>query len=730
MVRNAGSGRIQSGRTMRRRGSIYAVVVGLLSVLMLLFFLLSTRMSRQVRLITLSDRTQTALIFLEAWAGDIVSQIRLGLSRGDARLIQSFTQPGTAGRPALAYQPGNTLRALAASLDIDLSQPPEMVFTDIRPLNLPECLSQPANPEGQEKGGVLAITCKTTFYSKSYSLTERVPFRVTARLTPVMRQFALFADQFHLEQPVPQGAADQVNVLPIERGNRTGAPGGAGVNGYPWNLMPTQKSIYDPVRNGFVFLGNADRPIVLNLAGELMYRKGDMTDLWEITPSCFPAIDPGGASFSALPMFLNAEGEVITIRALPVPLRKADTFARLGLMGFSRELADSAGGPYAGTILTLDYLLADDPGFAPFKAQRRFLGVASALKLVGRNLEPYLAPDASLAPPVRRIFGNVWQRFFVTSLWSWPSSAGLGDPLFYRSAPGFKPPPGRTWGGTRFQFEPVSGTYADFMSRTVSGDPAALAGSEENRLAIPASRDAQGRPKLAGPADFTGVDGIRMSGKFEELPGQWFKSLHEPAVSIDRSVRSRISRCFRNQEEFKAWAGVPENRLWIDGVVAVDGPLELADFYGSDIRGGVVLVQGPITLGAITRGFAPANPSRPLITDPAFFRFINGLTGDKMLTFVSLTGEPITLTSDVQLGVQLISFRPGLGAPETFISWKDGRRVLLAGGVAVSTLQLAQRAQEFRSMPDFFYAPGMAEPAMPLAVAILDEREEFDFHAE
>ncbi len=718
------------GEHASRRGSIYVVVVGLLSVLMLLFFLLSTRMSRQVRLVTLSDRTQTALIFLEAWTGDIVSQIRLGLARGDADLIRSFTQPGTAGRPALAYQPSATLRALADDLDIDLSQPPDLAFTDIKPLNLPECLSPPATAEGQEKGGILAITCRTSFYSKSYTLTERVPFRVTARLTPVIRQFALFADQFHLEQPVPQGAADQVNILPIERGNRTSSPGGAGVDGFPWNLMPTARQFHDPIKNGFVFLGASDRPIVLNLAGELTCRQGEMSDMWQITPACFPAIDPGGASFSALPMFLNQEGDVITIRALPIPLRKPSTSARIGLMGFSRELADAAAGPYAGTILTLDYLLADDPGFASYRSQRRFLGVASALKLLGRNLEPLLPPDFPYPPPLRTIFGNVWQRFFVTSLWSWPSSAGLGDPLFYKANPSFRPPPGKTWSGNRFEFEPNAGIYADFMSRTVSGDPGALSESGENRMAIPANRDAQGRPRLAKPSDFAGVDGIGVTGRFEDLPGQWFKSLREPATAVDRSVLGRISRCFRTQDEFKTWAGISENRLWVDGVVAIDGPLELGDFFGTDIRGGVVLVQGPITLGAITRGFVPADPAKPLVADPGFFPFVNGLPGDRMLTFVSLTGEPITLTSDVQLGVQLVSFRPGLSAPETFVTWKDGRRVLLAGGVAVSTLNLAQRAREFRSLPDIYYAPGMAEPRMPLAVSILDEREGFDFHAE
>lgn len=726
---NAPAGRPASGPRVPARGSVYLLVIGILSVMILLLFGLSRRMSRQVQLMTLSDQTQTAFYLLEACVEDVVSQIRLGLKNGDPALVRSFVRPVTGGAPDLVYHPSQSLEALAAELKATLAGPPALRFTDFRPLPYPEGVAAlPA--EVQEQEGCVAVTCRLTLRGRSFRLEERVPFKVVARLTPVLREFILFCDQMHLEQGSIAGDADGINILQVQDGEHPDAltPGYAGIAGKPWNLMPNNSNPFDAHANGKIFLGRSDRPIVLNLAGEATYRQGDMSELFHVTPQTFPAINPDGASFTPLPVFPDAEGRMLSLRTLQLPLEVRDSYALLGLLGFGLELADDHGGPYAGTLLTMDYLLNGDPGFATYRSQRRHLAPAAAVKLLGRNFQRYIPPEVPYLPPVRQIFGRVYQRFLLASLWTFPGCAGVGIPLPFRDDPGFLPEDGLTWDGTRFPFRLPRGTYADYMSRSLSSG-GSFAAIPAARI-LPANRDARGEPKEIHAADFASRDHLALSCAFEEFAARWFRPFADPGPDPGATVLGRISRCFTSQDEFKTWAGLPQGRLWVDGVVAIDGPLELEDFDGTDVRGGVVLVNGPISLGAITRGFTPSDPGRPLCVDAGFNTLINTMKPEQVLTFVSLTGDPITLRDDVQIGVQLISCRPGLGSPVDLIRWEKGQRVALAGGVAVSTPYLVHRVAGFRSVPDFFYVPGMASEPTPMAVSILEEREGYDFAVE
>ncbi len=712
-----------------RRGSIYLLAAGLLSLLILLIFAISSHTSGRARLVTLADRKQTALYALEACYGDIISQLRVKIKNHDESLISSFIAATAGQNPEFEYSPGQTLSDMLSGLQVNFKRH-EIVFEDINPLSYPPVINFPADRQPEKKGR-LKIECEVNYVDHDYRLTVRVPFKTVFTLTPVLRQFILFADRIDLEQPEKIGGGDRLNIIPVSHGAiDTSAALSTGGDRLPlclgMSIKPPEQINRDNHKEGYVFLGRSDKNIVLNLAGETQPGEGDLADLWQVTPSCFKPINI--TDLQIINASISTVNGSIQNKTLSVPLKGRNTRANLRLAGFCKELA-APEGPW---MKDLAYSLERDETFRRFDSAREKLALSSGLKLFGPSFEAG-AISARIPYPrnVRNIFGRVFSRFFVLGYFDFPS-AYLNTKLLFNDNSGYNPPDGKSSFGETYPFEIESGTYRNYMSRLMSGDPAANADFDHRN--IPANLDESGTPKLFSHADFRGTDGVTLKEPLDNFASQWIYSLHsellrnEPA-RIDSSIIGRITRVFRNQEDFKTAAGLSDGKLLIDGVVAIDGDLTLEDLPATtEIRGGVILVNGKISIGNLARGFVPQiEPPTQLMLTNAYRDYLRTLKAEDILTLISLTGDQIILTDNVQMGVHLISLKQ-LEAPEPMLTYKNPGKVMFAGAIAVSTPDLANLTRQFRDeLPLFSFPPEMATEKPPMAVVINDELEGYEY---
>ncbi|HEY9069695.1 MAG TPA: hypothetical protein VIV61_05525 [Candidatus Ozemobacteraceae bacterium] len=707
-----------------QRGTITVILLGLISVIVVFAFSISRRLSSHTQLLTVGDHTQIARYFLESYAGDLLRQVAAQANTDGSEIHTAFRRPdaGDAALTLPSYKPNSLLSELQKELGIEFTGTPKIGIRGVKPLLYPEVVQPPETLRGTEKHGYLSVSCSIRFNKKPYYISLRVPFMVTMRMTPVLREFVLFCDRIHLEQQRPYGSQDRINITFTKDSDhpKDVPPAYSAYKGQPWILWPTPGFETDRNRCGRVFLGADDRPIYLNLAGEKNFQ-GFMSDLWQVFPEWIK-VNKAGTKFQLQPIFLDTTGKAISLRGIDVPLKFRNHLAKIGILGFCHEITpDADDGLFANSSRDLRDIMGPDPAFqALVNENPQALALASSLKLFGKNGEP-ADPDNPYYGPAREVFGKVFGRFLMITFFEYPSAQGGGQPLPYNPNSAFVPPPFATFNNvSEVTFEPAEPgqRYGDYMSRVVSGGLDVAAAADSYLCVNPESKKTR-RP--FGFTEFAPADGTRLKGRFDAFGPAWFsidpkKKAGDPLLP---TVQSRISRTFPNQAAFLKYAGDGKTTFRVDGVVYVKGDLTLGDITATDVRGGVVLVEKEIRLGNITRGIDFSQPEKALI--PELTKKIAELKQDELLTFVSLSGRPIKLAGDKQVGVQLVSMSPTVGVPCTQITWEAIKRPVFCGGIAVNTPNMAERVREFGRAgadPIFFYVPAMADPKPSTSVCI------------
>ena len=755
-----------------KKGNITIILLGLISVMLIMVVALSKRMTGHTQLLTLSDYTQITRYFLESYAGDVLQQINMNVNEPDSELYNAFRGPP--GRQKLKtgfYKPAAMLKKLADELKIELQLPPEIVFSQAEELGYPPGFDCPNDFKGSEKKGLLEIVCKAKFHGRQYALRVQYPFTVVMRMTPVLKDFMLFVDKIAAEQGRDKiGPNDHLNIMftkegkhPEEADSQALSHAGnirvkSGFKYRPMILLPPldETEYNSPELSGKVFLGPSDEAVYLNLAGDTREAVADapgsdsdaeftasVGEMFLVSPETLKVADVT-RDFDFVPVFMNKNGEFIRMMGQDVEL-KHKHIAKMGILGFSNEIVPEIGEIFKDTAYAPEDFFNKGSGASEFWQKLEgyghgYMAFSSGLKLMG--IRPDIGGHAR-----RQIFSNVLGRFFVMTFW-WPPSGG-GEPLKYdenRSPTDF--PEREVYGSVKYSFQPLldSQKYQDFMSRMVSGknwNP--RSGSADNLpdgfMPMNADFDKQSK-KIFMHGQFKANDGFAARDKLEELGRSWF-AVEEAKDKTAKGAESRVGRTYMSGEEFLEAAGVKQGKFKVNGIVYVKGPLKVPPLKmkNEEIGGGVVLVDGPISLESITRGydidtgqFKLGPPGNMLGRGPAydFYKKIKTeITQESFLTFVSLRGDPITIKGEALIGVQLICLNDQNNTPYDQIMWSSGIRkeIVFVGGIACNYLNLPKRLEEFGQIksscsllkaPFFMYHSAMAAQKPALAVQMME----------
>lgn len=747
-------------RLLYRKGNITILLVGLISVMLVMVVALSRRISGHTQLLTLSDYTQISRYFLESYAADVMQQIKFGANSQDGPIFKVFRD--TAENQvvnASFYQPSPMLTKLAQELDTRIKLPPEITVTTKKELEYPNGFDCPNNLKGMEKEGLLEIVCKTIFKGREYVLRIQYPYSVVMRMTPVIKDFALFIDRIAEEQGNEKiGPDDNINIMYTKEGSHPSVIDSSVLSlaqhrrlrpGVPYRplilLHPQDASEYaDPRTSGKVYLGPSNRPVYLNLAGDTREQADvSMGELFLVSPAAFEVADDN-TEFEHIGVFVNRSGEFVPMMGIDIKL-KHNHSAKVGVLGFSHEIVPALGSIFAGTAYGPEDFFSSGSGASVFWRKLEgygegYMALSSGLKLMG--MKP---PQGSI--PAREVYGNVLARFFLLTFW-WPPSGG-GEPLKYdetRSGTDF--PSREVYGSVKYHFEPVDSTqrYQQFMSRLTSGsewNPPATWNPDRDTPpegAIPYNFDfkattTQLAKKVYRNADFRANDGFLARQRLDAL-GQWWFAIHDGRATTapTKGIEQRVGRVFSSGEEFLDAVGLNEGNFQVNGVVYINGPLRLPPLTMSNNRigGGVVLVDGPIELANITRGYDFDTDSLNLIeTEKLYQTWKTEITQDNFLTFVSLSGDPIRITGEALVGVHLINLKDQYRRPYDQIIWTEAvnKEILFCGGLALNYLNLPERLREFGRItsacnvlkaPFFMYHSAMAADKPSFAVQIME----------
>jgi hypothetical protein len=743
------------GILRKKRGNITIILLGLISVMLILVLALSRRMSGHTQLLTLSDQTQITRYFLESYAGDVLQQINSSVNQLDSENFRIFRESGNNRNVDTSfYNPSAMLKDLAAELKAEIELPPEIIFSKVEPLDYPPGFDCPNDFLGKEKKGLLEIVCKARFQERDYALRVQYPFSVVMRMTPVVKDFVLFADRIAREQGHEKiGRDDNLNIMYTRNGehppiidpevlsrmpHRRLKPG---VKYRPLILQPAWDAaeFSNPRLSGKVFLGPSDESVFLNLAGDNR-KKADnsMGELFLISPETFKVADQN-TSFDHIGVFMNQNGGYTNMLGMNIELQHKH-IAKMGIMGFSYEIVPELGSIFAGTAYEPADFFNEGSASSDFYQKIEgygtgFMAMASGLKLMG------IKPRGGVLP-AREIFGNVLSRFFVLTFW-WPPSGG-GEPLKYDENRGANDFPSReVFGVTEYHFKPASPDqkYQDFMSRLVSGKdwrPTSKTPPEGFVEYNIDSRVTTGRQSRAlfNYQDFEANDGFRVKNRLDELGRQWFKinDVNSALTTVDAGVQRRVGRTFASGDEFLKASGYEEGAFNVNGVVYVAGRLKMPalNMANDKIGGGVILVDGPIEIDNITRGYnIDTNSLNIGEVGNLYQKWRSEISQDSFLTFVSLSGEPIIIKGETLLGVHLINLEDKYGRPYDQITWSSAinKEILFCGGLACNYLNLPERLREFGRIdsacsvtkaPFFLYHSAMAAPKPSVAVQIME----------
>ncbi len=315
-------------------------------------------------------------------------------------------------------------------------------------------------------------------------------------------------------------------------------------------------------------------------------------------------------------------------------------------------------------------------------------------------------PEGNFASPTRQIFGNVFGRFFVFSFFHCHDGAevplkyqptstiseynennreefiekGLLSPEYVRSDEERKTMydlrPKYPEGLSEYEQDRF---YQKLMSKIISGMPAYdKTNNEQNYLKdgngthqflfMPLNFDfdpSVNKNKVFDERDFAPCDGFLLADSsadkdnpnqfnayhFDDFGKDWF---NPEDTNASAAVEARIGRSFIDsfdgsksaQDKFKEAVGYP-NKFIINGVVYVGGDLDLdkdMDLKPGDCSGGVVLVDGNITLPNITRGEKIENISmnKVFVGDNSYYSHWTNpnsnsyIATDSIITFVCL----------------------------------------------------------------------------------------------
>ncbi len=771
-----------------KKGNITIILLGLVSVMLIMVMGLSRRMSNHTQLLTLSDYTQISRYFLESYAGDILQQINLDANKPGSYLYKVFRDPpSTRELNASFYEQSGKLSEMAAELGIEIKSPPTISFSDAKTLAYPPGFKCPPNLEGREKSGLLEIVCQARFYGRMYTLNVQYPYTVVMRMTPVIKDFVLFADSIAREQGADKiGPNDNLNIM-LTRDGKHPPEFDSGIvnhnrmrpgNKYrPMVMLPP----LDPVEyassavSGKVFLGPADDSIFLNLAGDTREEELDTVgqagsglvsasvgELFLVTPDTFRVFD-SASKYQYMSVFQKPDGTQVRMMGMEVPI-KYNQLAKMGILGFSQEIVPQySESIFSGAAYTVEDFLNSGSSAGEFWRKLKdsgsgygegFMALASGLKLMG--LKP---DDINFGHVNRQVFGNVLSRLFVLTFW-WPPSGG-GVPLKYDENRNPNDFPTTTVSLYTYDFEPLYPhlRFQDFMSRMVSGknwNPHLSSPGQFPDGFMPYNYDSappEPKKRIFSSSNFIANDGFKADNPLDLMARNWFKVASENDTTSLNGVEIRIGKSFASGEEFLEAAGIASDKFMVNGIVYVSGPLKVPalTMKNENIGGGVVLVDGPIELENITRGyklntndFKLGNYGAMLFSGPAFDHYQKWKTEisqENFLTFVSLRGDPITIKGEALLGVHLINLTPRQSSPYGQIVWAPSVRkeIVFCGGIACNFLDLPARLLEFGRIdsscrhlraPFFMFHSAMAAPEPAYAVQLKENMRGYMLTAE
>lgn len=751
-----------SWKLHRKKGNITIILLGLISVMLVMVMALSKRMTGHTQLLTLSDYTQITRYFLESYVGDVLQQINAQINDPDSELYQAFR--GAPGRQKLStafYKPAGLLKKLSDELKVEMQLPPEIVFSHAEALPYPTGFDCPNNLRGKEKKGLLEIVCKAKFHGRQYVLRVQYPFTVVMKMVPVLKDFMLWVDKIGAEQGRDKmGPNDHLNIMFTKEGRHPEEPDSAALSlarnirvkpGFkyrPFILLPPldDNEYKNPKLAGNVFLGPSDEAVYLNLAGDTREAAADahgaesgeeftasVGEMFLVSPEALQVGDVK-KGFDYVQVFINKKEQFVRMMGQEIEL-KHKLIAKMGVLGFSNEVVPETGEIFKDSSYTPEDFFNAGSAASEFWQKvesfgHGYMAFSSGLKLMG--IRPDLGGHAK-----RQIFGNVLARFFIMTFW-YPRFGG-GLPLQYDEniGPGNYPEKVFTWGKDTFEPALEGQKYQDFMSRLVSGKNWNPRTGKVPPDFMPLNADYEQEIKdIFLEGKFAGNDGFTAKAKLEELGRNWF-AVETTAGRVANGAESRIGRTYSSGDEFLEAAGVKQGKFKINGVVYVKGPLKIPPLKmkNSEIGGGVVLVDGPIQIDSITRGYDidtaqfKLGPAGNMLRQGPAYDFYQKIkteiTQESFITFVSLSGDPITIRGELLIGVHLINLHDKNNMPYDQILWSSGIRkeIVFVGGIACNYLNLPKRLEEFGQIksscsllkaPFFLYHSAMAakEPAM------------------
>ena len=578
----------------------------------------------------------------------------------------------------------------------------------------------------------------------------------------------------------------------------------------PFILMQPLDDHYDDSRNsGKVYLGapntgmnsfgeSSDYPVYLNLSGGDDYSMNETflvssDDLGIDHPVDKDGNPIPGNELTEIPMFMDKTESMISLPGLYLPMANGDQDTMIGIMGFSKQVSDIFEGNNA--IFRLEEFFPPEKlqGLNPIRINNEnkyepldlaeAMSYSSGLRLMGlRRQDGFIVS--------REIYGNVLARFMIFSFWKAGSSEGT--PLSYDLTMSVEDIPQKyDFTGNNYKIFRVKDdkTYQIYMSRVMSGidrqkdENFNRLDSETKKkyyMALNIDRDAEQHSVFSenhyndknalSDVEGSGGDGFALKDddgsvcRFHEFGKRWFnpKDKNDTDNNDDEThanVEARIGRTFLNQDSFKTAVGYDDSKgqdqeqnFKVNGVVYVQGDLDLSNgmiLSPESCSGGVVLVDGNITLGNIFRKkkldvshFTTAQGGEALTTFTEWNKPDSDLYigPDKILTFVCLKegdeSRSITVKGNALLGVQLVNILDPEGYNDQILfTPKDKNNGLVFyGSIACNSLNLINRIQEFGEIrsfdtainaPFFLYPPVMSTKDPPLAVQIMENMRSY-----
>ena len=768
-----------------KNGNITIILIFVILVMVTMTTAISRRMSGHTQLLMLSDYTQISRYFLETYMSAVMQQFRDEVRDPNSAIAKKICSNIT-GEQNLSgdFQFKPELKKFINELaekyhpKITFKDPKIKLTSDTEPIGYPDGIVPKPGTEEVEKIGTIELIVMCTFNNRDYTLKVQYPFSVVYRLTPIIKDFIVFADNIYEEQRADVGVNDKINLLYIEHGavNENITPDVANING---KIRPFVL-IGDPFfgltdigsATGNVYFGPSDKAIYLNLAG-ITPRGGETGDtvvdgneLFLVNPKSLGLKKTTSLSEETVVFPLGINVRSYGASKDDIPLKTGN--ARMGFMGFCKEFPEL----FVGANRQLSDFLGVEPNINDTywsmikdKDLNQYLSFASGIKVFGYKNQDYTEDNShGYRNEFRNVFGNVFARFIILTFWE-PGSA-QGEPLVYSQnlTVETRPPAEKPIAlGHVINFvtleDPVTGTkldYQDCMSRIISGMDFARYG-EYPKMFMPINLNYESDKREIFQEDkFLPQDGFTITKKFDKFAETWF-NFSDRQEDDATPLEKRIGRAFDDPKKFLDAVGYnnkDKQKFMVNGVVYVKGDLDLSkgmDLDKDSCSGGIVLVDGNITLGNITRGEAVDAGSFNLTSNQAngldYFRkwsepdYDNGkyyIGSDKILTFVCLKqGGVINVTGNVLLGVQLVNFTNPRGT-QPQITWNiadKNKDLVFYGSLACNRLELAQMLKSFGELrssdpkinaPFFFYPPVMTnEDNPPLAVQIKENMRSY-----